>query len=105
LAPLNDLDGLLGELIAQQLPPGPAVIVRAMGVRAFGRSVRRAVEGQGWALEQGGKARVDAEWLATVMKTLDGQRDELRNTDDLAPRAEAWRRLARAVESKNRGQG
>ena len=103
MGPHNDLDGLLGELIAQQLPPGPAIAVRSMGVRVIGANVRRAIETQGWAVEHGGKARVDAEWLASVLKSVDDGHTEVGHNPDLSGRA--WAKVAKAVESKNRGKG
>lgn len=99
----NDQDGLLGELIAQQLPTTVAHYVRQGGTSRLGRAIGLAIQAQGWTLDGGGKVRVDAEWLATVLKAVDdGQREVGHNP---AHSTTAWANLVRAVESKNRGKG
>lgn len=101
----NDQDGLLGELIAQQLHPLAALYVRQGGTIQLGRSVREAIHAQGWTLDGGGKARVNAEWLATALKTLDDHRAQMGAYPTEQAKARAWTALARAVESQDRGQG
>ena len=101
----NDQDGLLGELIAQQLPHSVAHLVRQGGTITLGRRVREAIQAQGWTLDGGGKARVDAEWLASVLAKLDEGRHEVSRHRSAPVEAMAWVRLSKAVESKNRGQG
>lgn len=99
----NDQDGLLGELIAQQLPPLVAHYARQGGTIRLGRAVREAIQAQGWTLDNGGKARVDAEWLASVLKAVDDGQTEVGHNPALT--TTAWAKLAQTVESKNRGQG